>query len=125
MDSLQATHDLGATPWADMRGDEWPVGLITRVGLAPGKLNPAERSVAIVISLPDGKRVVGLLDLSVALQALDYLKGSPLVRKGTIDVCTCGHMQLVHILNPKKIRTVCTHGDGSGPCRCRKFVAAD
>ena len=58
MDSLQATHDLGATPWADMRGDEWPVGLITRVGLAPGKLNPAERSVAIVISLPDGKRVV-------------------------------------------------------------------
>lgn len=122
MDALQATLDLAATPWTDMRGDEWPVGLITRVGLAPGRLKPEERSVAIVVALPDGKRVVGLVDLAAALQAVEFLRSSPLVNEARVDLCACGHMQLVHVLNPKKIRTACTHGDASGFCGCRRYA---
>lgn len=39
-------------------------------------------------------------------------------------VCRCSHAEVVHELTAKKIRTVCSHGDATGPCGCRLFEEA-
>lgn len=35
--------------------------------------------------------------------------------------CACGHSVFVHTLGTKAVRTWCTHGDGKGPCPCRRY----
>lgn len=37
-------------------------------------------------------------------------------------MCTCGHPASVHTLNPKKVRTTCSHYDESGPCLCKRMI---
>ena len=39
-----------------------------------------------------------------------------------LAVCTCGHLELGHDLNPKGKRTVCFYYDRAGRCPCRVYV---
>jgi hypothetical protein len=32
--------------------------------------------------------------------------------------CTCGHAEVLHDLNAKKVRTACSHADGPKGVRC-------
>lgn len=55
---LNITPDLDANPWTDLQSDNPGVGTVTRVGLLRHGTIQGRATVGVVVTMPDGSRVL-------------------------------------------------------------------
>lgn len=77
MTPLQITPDIGQSPWADLRLREGDAGLLVRIGLLRHGTVDGTASVALLVELPDGRRVVAQTTWALLRTAYIALAASP------------------------------------------------
>jgi hypothetical protein len=74
---LDVRPDIERSPWSDL-GQDIPDGRIERVGLLRNGTSGGRAVVAIVITLPDGRRVLGQTTWRLFNSAARALAASPI-----------------------------------------------
>lgn len=81
---LSISLDIEQNPWTDLRPST-PAGALDRIGLLRHGTKDGKASVAVVVSLPDGRKVVGETTWALLRNAVAAMAASPIVAEEVID----------------------------------------
>lgn len=85
MTHLDLNLDIERNPWRDIQDDDrLEVGVVERLGLLRNGMQSGAASVAVVVVLPDGRRVIGETSWAALRTAYAGMNASPIVAEEVI-----------------------------------------